>query len=209
MKNKQKRKLSVDTSRSQLTKKSKLNHLPNNIPSITVVWLNPKNSDYLKRKARLGSIGNYVEKFNDTNSCINYLFSIKNNSKKLFLVLPGSSGRKIVPLINDETNILFIYIFCADRGKHEGWIKSYPNKIRGVFVDKHELLTKLNEDVDFYTKTVPIVMIPEKVKKEEKSIQNLNRVRRGNLAQKNLFLCFFAHKFFSLIDRKKLKVQKM
>ncbi len=41
------------------------------------------------------------------------------------------------------------------------------------------------------------------------NFSNLNRVRRGNLAQKNLLLCFFAQNFFSLIDRKKLKVQKM
>ncbi|CAF4046364.1 unnamed protein product, partial [Rotaria sp. Silwood1] len=175
MKNKQKRKLYVHTSRSRFTKKSKFNNLSNSIPSITVAWLDPKNNDYLNRKARLRSIGNYLQKFNDTNSCINYLLSIKNNLRKLFLVLPGSSGRKIVPLINDQTNILFIYIFCEDREKHEGWIKSYSNKIRGVFIDKHELLTKLNEDVDFYTKTIPILMIPEKVKKEEKSVHDLSK----------------------------------
>ncbi|CAF3962176.1 unnamed protein product [Rotaria sp. Silwood1] len=94
--------------------------------------------------------------------CINYLLSNKLNSKTLFLILPGSYGRKIVPFIYDETNIEFIYLFCKDEEKHKEWVELYSNKLKGIFVDKEQLLTKLNEDIDFYTKMVPITVVPGK-----------------------------------------------
>jgi hypothetical protein len=183
-KKKQKRKLSVDKSTIKFTKKPKLfnlstkkpNALINNNPiqGITVVWFDPKSSDYLNRKARVRFIGNYLKKFDNINSCINYLLSIKNKTRKIFLILPGSYGKTIVPMIHDEIDITFIYIFCQDKQKHEEWTKLYSNKIRGIFIDKHDLLTKLNEDVEFYTNMIPISVIPSKKAKEETSAHILN-----------------------------------
>ncbi|CAF5050239.1 unnamed protein product, partial [Rotaria sp. Silwood1] len=159
----------------RLSKKKSNKPVSNNsIQGIEVIWFDPKNSDYLSRKARLRSIGNYLKKFDDINSCVDYLFSNKLNSRKLFLILPGSYGRKILPFVYDETNITFIYIFCKDEEKHKEWTELYSNKLRGVFVDKEQLLTKLNSDIDFYTKMIPITVVPEKKLKKETSCYNLN-----------------------------------
>jgi hypothetical protein len=168
---KQKRKLSVDDS----TKKCNTLINNNSIQGITIIWFDPKNSNYLNRKACLHSIGNYLKKFDNINSCINYLLSIKNTSKNIFLILPGSSGKTIIPFIYNETNIIYIYIFCKNKEKHEEWTKLYSNKIRDIFINQQELLVKLNEDIQFYTKIIPISIISEKQISEETSIQNLNK----------------------------------
>ncbi|CAF3863157.1 unnamed protein product [Rotaria sp. Silwood1] len=46
----------------------------------------------------------------------------------------------------------------ANEEKHKEWVELYSNKLKGIFVDKEQLLTKLNEDIDFYTKMVPITV---------------------------------------------------
>ena len=175
-KKKKKRKLTPDDySPTTLLKKSKtLINNNSHHQGITIVWLDPKSKDYLKRKVCLRSIGNYLIKFEKINSCINYLLAIKNQSKNLFLILPGSYGKDILPFIYEEINILYIYIFCKEKEKHEEWIKIYSKKIRGVFSNKQKLLTKLNEDVEFYSKTIPISILPEKRLKEETSAHILN-----------------------------------
>ncbi|CAF4090790.1 unnamed protein product [Rotaria sp. Silwood2] len=164
--------MSTQTSLSGTRSNKPVNN--NSIQGIEVVWFDPKNSEYLNRKARLRSIGNYLKKFDDINLFINYLLSNKLNSRKLFLILPGSYGKKILPFIYDETNIAFIYIFCKDEEKHKEWTELYLNKLRGIFVDKEQLLTKLNTDIDFYTKMIPITVVPEKKLKKETSCYNLN-----------------------------------
>ncbi|CAF3999473.1 unnamed protein product [Adineta steineri] len=183
LKKKRKQKLSLDDCIPKKIKLSNTLAKSNPIQSLTVVWFDPKNGDYLKRKGRLHSIGNYLKKISNINSCINYLLSFQNTSKNILFILPGSYCKKILPFIHNETNIIHIYIFCKDKEKHEEWIKLYSNKIRGIFINKQELLTKLNEDVEFNTKMIPISIIPAKQSSEETSMRNLDE-------EKTLFMWY-------------------
>ena len=186
---KRKRKLRRDSSMRAITKKQKLSNL-SEIPDvenksnelidkkcvqgISVVWFDPKNSDQLEKKARLRSLANYMKIFGDIDLFTDYLFSIDCSQKKLYVILPGSYGKTIVPFLHDHTQAEFIYIFCKDKERHEEWVKLYSHKIRGIFIDKHELVAKLTEDVEFYTKMTPMSVISANQLKPETSVYNLN-----------------------------------
>lgn len=72
-------------------------------------------------------------------------------------------------------------MFCKENDKHEKWTKLYSNKIRDIFINKHELLIKLNDDIEFYTKMIPISIISPKQTDEERSIRSLTLSRRCEL----------------------------
>ena len=145
------------------------------VQGISVVWFDPKNNDQLERKARLRSLANYLKLFDDIDLFTDYLFSIECSQKKLYVILPGSYGKTIVPFLHDQTQAEFIYIFCKEKERHEEWIKLYSPKIRGIFIDKHELVAKLTEDVEFYTKMTPMSVISANQLKPETSVYNLNK----------------------------------
>ncbi|UJR17217.1 hypothetical protein I4U23_004112 [Adineta vaga] len=145
---------------------------------ITIVWLDIKNSDYLNREASLHLISNYLKLFNNIDSCIDYLLSLEidNSKQKIFLILSGTQGKTILPLVYEQLHIIHIYIFCSHKEKHEKWINKYLNKIKGIFIDKNELITALNDDILFYTKTISMsIFSPITSVRNEISIRNLNK----------------------------------
>ena len=148
-----------------------------NQAGIQIIWLEIKNSDYLNRTGHLHLIANYLHVFDNIDAYIDYLLSLesKNSNEKLFLVISGTQGRKILPLIYEQIQIVHIYIFCANEEKHQDWTKSYSEKIQGIFSDKQELITKLNDDISFHLKMIPMSIVPHfPGYHTERSCRNLN-----------------------------------
>ncbi|CAF1215534.1 unnamed protein product [Didymodactylos carnosus] len=149
-----------------------------NLENFTVVWLDAdidKTDDCHDTKKRLRIIANHLRTFCDADECIDYISSI--TMEQVLLILSGSFGEIIAPLIFQLSQITFIYIFCLNKIKHETWanhLLNNENKIRGVFTHKDFLLTQLAEDA----KVLSNNMMPMNVfslSHHEKSIRDLNK----------------------------------
>jgi hypothetical protein len=128
---------------------------------------------------------------------------------------------------------LFLWVIrIFDWGEHFFW-SLYVNKISTVysssqftFATKQVLINvnitirdiisrelkrwRNNDTMGFF----PRSLFDEKLKKTWEYCfcdkkKKPHRVRRSNVVQENLLLCCIAHKYFSLSDRKKFKVQRM
>ncbi|CAF1241265.1 unnamed protein product [Didymodactylos carnosus] len=149
-----------------------------NLENFTVVWLDAdidKTDDCHDTKKRLRTIANHLRTFCDADECMDYISSIK--MEQVLLILSGSFGEIIAPLIFELSQITFIYIFCLNKIKHETWanhLLNNQNKIRGVFTHKDSLLIQIAEDA----KVLSNDMMPMNVfslSHHEKSIRDLDK----------------------------------
>ncbi|CAF4155923.1 unnamed protein product [Didymodactylos carnosus] len=149
-----------------------------NLENFTVVWLDAdidKTDDCHDTKKRLRTTANHLRTFCDADECIDYISSIK--IEQALLILSGSFGEIIAPLIFELPQITFIYIFCLNKIKHETWANhqlNNHNKIRGVFIHKDSLLIQIAEDAKVLSKH----MMPMNVfslSHNEKSIRDLDK----------------------------------
>ncbi|CAF3710860.1 unnamed protein product, partial [Didymodactylos carnosus] len=149
-----------------------------NLENFTVVWLDAdidKTDDCHDTKKRLRTIANHLRTFRDADICIDYISSI--TMEQVLLILSGSFGEIIAPLIFELSQITFIYIFCLNNIKHETWanhLLNNQNKIRGVFTHKDFLLIQIAEDA----KVLSNDMMPMNVfslSHHEKSIRDLDK----------------------------------
>jgi tetratricopeptide (TPR) repeat protein len=74
--------------------------------------------------------GQIVHTFNEINSCREFITYANN----VCLIVSGSMGEELVPLIHNLEQIHSIYVFCYDKARHELWAKHYQ-KVRGVCTD--------------------------------------------------------------------------
>jgi tetratricopeptide (TPR) repeat protein len=121
----------------------------NRLEDIIIIWLDenvasPEKLLSSQRKTLLLSYIKSIRPFINCSECREYIE--KMNNVRIFFVVSGSLGEKIVSVIHDLPQVTFIYIFCADKSKHEIWAKQF-NKIRGVFNDDVPLSIKVKDDV--------------------------------------------------------------
>ncbi len=64
---------------------------------------------------QLRSIVNDVKIFTQLDECINFLTEV--NDQKAFLILEGTLGQQIVPLIHDIPQLDAVYIFCHNKSR--------------------------------------------------------------------------------------------
>ena len=105
-------------------------------PKFLVVWLdtniNDNDSDCQNTLCELRKIIDPIHTFVQNDQCVNFLSS--NTKGKIYLIVSGSLGQNFVRLVHHIHQLLAIYVFCADRSKHEEWVRSWA-KIKGVFMD--------------------------------------------------------------------------
>ena len=73
-----------------------------------------------------------VNKYMNVDQCIEFLISIENG--KACMMISGSLGQYVVPLVHDIPELDSIFILCGDRNFHKQWAKEWY-KIKGVFTD--------------------------------------------------------------------------
>ncbi|CAF3359991.1 unnamed protein product [Rotaria socialis] len=114
------------------------------VDSPVVVWSdgsigkNSNSNDDLNTLIQLGHIVNKQRKlihtFNELDQCQDFIKCVNN----VFLIVSGTMGQQLVPLIHDLEQIHSIYIFCMNKHKYESWTKQY-RKIEGVFTKIEDL----------------------------------------------------------------------
>jgi hypothetical protein len=110
-----------------------------NLEDFTIIWLD-KNADHIRfDKMRLRTLINYCQIFSDIKDCLAYIHTI--SLEKIFFIVSGSLGQEIVPIVQDLSQVAFVYIFCADRIKHVDWTKMF-SKIQGIFTGEESSFIK-------------------------------------------------------------------
>lgn len=99
--------------------------------------------DNLNTLLKLGLIANRQRKLIHTFSHIEACQKFIKNVNNVFLIVSGSMGKTLVPLIHDLEQIHSIYIFCMCKANYETWAKQYK-KIHGVFTRVEDLCQSLH-----------------------------------------------------------------
>jgi hypothetical protein len=92
-----------------------------------------------------------VHTFNELNACREFITHVDN----VCLIISGTMGQELVPLIHNLEQIHSIYIFCLNKAKHDLWAVHY-RKIRGVFTNiagiceslKSHIISRSSTDYD-------------------------------------------------------------
>ncbi|CAF1319874.1 unnamed protein product, partial [Didymodactylos carnosus] len=142
----------------------------------TLVWLDvniERTDDFIDTTERLKTITNYLKIFRDAKECIDYMSSI--TFETVILVVSGSLGEIVIPIIHNLQQIAFIYVFCLDKNKHETWaINNRNKKVRGVFTDKQFLLQTIIDDAEILLVDVRPMNVFS-LQYDEKSIRALDK----------------------------------
>ncbi|CAF1592262.1 unnamed protein product, partial [Didymodactylos carnosus] len=145
-----------------------------NLEDITIIWLDSQMNESLDcfdTQLRLRHIINYLLTFDNIDACVDYIQSYVQD-EKLFFIVSGIDGELIIPKIHFLPKISSIYVFCADKARHEQWIKLY-SKIRGIFIEKDSLFKKLTSDVTFCLNNLLPISVLGRSNIIQKSIRDL------------------------------------
>ncbi|CAF1074600.1 unnamed protein product [Rotaria magnacalcarata] len=120
--------------------------------SFVFVWCdasigtNSNIDDYLNTIKQLARIVNQnrqlVHTFNEFNACRDFIKDVNN----VCLIVSGSMGQELVPIIHNYEQIHSIYIFCIQKEKYLAWAGHYP-KVRGVCTEINEICESLKQHV--------------------------------------------------------------
>ena len=106
------------------------------IQNLLLLWLDTgmdeSNKDYQDSLAQLRSAANKINIFTDQDEAIDFL--TEDHGVKAFLIVEGSIGQHILPLIHDIPQLDTIYIFGSNQSQHQQWTQKW-NKINGVHME--------------------------------------------------------------------------
>ncbi|CAF3794593.1 unnamed protein product [Rotaria sp. Silwood1] len=156
------------------TTASDKNGLTLQIEDFIIVWLdatiNPYDNNRLfKRQFLLQISSNCIQTFADQHECIEYIR--QNINEHIFLIVSGSLGKNVVPLVHNLSQVIQIYVFCAVKGQYKSWSESFT-KIRGFFIDENRLMACLKNDLKMYSNTLVPISIGYT---NERSLQDIDK----------------------------------
>jgi hypothetical protein len=106
------------------------------VQNVLLVWLDDKinedSKDCLNTTAQLRHVVNIVNTFVDIDKCIEFIDD--NSNEKVCMIISGSLGERIVPVVHKMSQVDSIFIFCSNQKRHEQWATKWP-KIKGVFTE--------------------------------------------------------------------------
>ncbi|CAF4193531.1 unnamed protein product, partial [Adineta steineri] len=104
--------------------------------NVLLIWLDnnisDNNADCINTIKQLQRIVNHINTFTDGDQCVEFIQTITNN--KICMIVSGSLGQYIVPLVHDLSQVDTIFILCNNQEWHKQWVEEWP-KIKGVFTD--------------------------------------------------------------------------
>ncbi|CAF1431777.1 unnamed protein product [Adineta ricciae] len=118
-----------------------------NLESLSLIWLDANVDNSIENvviQNQLRSIVNYLKTFQDATECENYIRSMLDGDRVLFIV-SGRLGQYIVPRIHKLRQILAIYVFCCREQDHKEWAKKFT-KVKGLFTKKQDLISSIQSD---------------------------------------------------------------
>jgi hypothetical protein len=108
---------------------------------------NDPSSSFRKKLIEESSQVQCVKTFTEIDSFLEFVQT--NKSEKIFLILSGSFGEKVVPLIYDNENIYQIYLFCGSILSHSNWAMDFIDKML-MFDHEDDLLERIFKEVELY-----------------------------------------------------------
>ena len=109
-----------------------------------LIWVDPaidqSNEDCQNTLAQLRSIANDVHIFTKRDECIDFLTDV--NYMKIFLIIAGTLGRQILPLIHEIPQLVGVYLFGSKTSSYEQWAKTWV-KVKGI----HSEITPICESI--------------------------------------------------------------
>lgn len=94
---------------------------------ISFLWLNASielSQEHIEAKQQLQHISKGFITFTDQTKCEKYVTSHRKKNR-LILIVSGSLGHEIVPLIHALKQVVSIYVFCSNKQLHEEWTKNF------------------------------------------------------------------------------------
>ncbi|CAF4139261.1 unnamed protein product [Rotaria sp. Silwood2] len=147
-----------------------------NLEELSIVWLDAninRTDDSFETINTLSSIISNLKLLGNIDECIDYIDST-TIEEEIFFIASGQLGESIVSKMYQSSKIVSICIFCYDKLKHKIWSYQYEPKIRGIFVEKDSLYSKLIADVRFQIQnSLPMSILSEDAK--QRCIRDLNK----------------------------------
>jgi tetratricopeptide (TPR) repeat protein len=119
-----------------------------------LIWLdagiNKANEDCQKTMVQLQSVIDDVHIFTQRDECIDFLTEVTD--KKIFLIIAGTLGQQILPLLYDIPQLDGVYIFCSNKSSHEEWtkkwvkVKSIDTEITSICKSIQQAVQQFNQD---------------------------------------------------------------
>lgn len=90
--------------------------------NVLLIWLDANldeiHSDCQDTVSHFRQAVNNIDIFNDGEECIQFLEEMAN--EKACMIISGSFGQEIMPLVHNLSQLNSIFIFCQNREHHEG-----------------------------------------------------------------------------------------
>ncbi len=117
------------------------------VQNFHLVWLNGNidevnNNDCRNSITKLRQIVNTVNTFIDLDECIDFITDYKE--EKASMVISGEFSQIILQIVEDISEVSFIYILCENKVQCEKWAQQC-SKIRGVYTDITSLCEEINQ----------------------------------------------------------------
>ncbi|CAF0851699.1 unnamed protein product [Adineta steineri] len=113
-------------------------------PNYFLVWIDASiDEDKKDCQDTLTQLKNVVSDVNictEPSQCIHLLSQI--NNERAFVITSGSLGQYLVPEIHSMPQLDTIYIFCANKSRHEEWTQNWT-KIKGVHTNIKDICQAL------------------------------------------------------------------
>ncbi|CAF3582838.1 unnamed protein product [Rotaria sp. Silwood1] len=118
------------------------------VENFIIIWLDASldihSNEQNSFKNRFQNLVHLILLFNEVNQCIDFITDIKN--EKIFLIISGLLGRKLMPVINNFSQIDSVYIYCTNKARYEKWADE-EKKIKGVFQNIEPIYDAVRRDI--------------------------------------------------------------
>lgn len=124
------------------------------VENVLLIWvdakLNPEghfDHDTQRSITALYQLANSIKLFDRCETCIDFLTD-KLKEEKVFLIVSGAMGERLIPRVEHDIRLDSIYIFCWKKSKYEQWTcKEQHQKVIGIFTDIRDVCQQLKEDI--------------------------------------------------------------
>ena len=100
------------------------------------------NEDCRNTIAKLQQVTSNINTFTDADECVDFITD--KNEGKVSMIISGTFSRRIVPVLQDISQVSSIYIHCVNKTRHEQWAQQWP-KVKGVFTDITQICEALRQ----------------------------------------------------------------
>ncbi|CAF3043552.1 unnamed protein product [Rotaria sp. Silwood2] len=103
------------------------------VQNFRLVWLdtniNRSNPDCYNTLTRLRRVVSSIDTFTAIDPCVDFLKNIHDETA--FMVVSGSLGEKVIPIVHSMAQLDSIFVFCSNKARYEHLMAASP-KVKGI-----------------------------------------------------------------------------